>query len=200
MRVADSLGWFEREGAMALRDEARGIFADAMRAVRIDAVMQREIRCVNGVLHVKGLTYRLAEFERLVVVAMGKAAGPMVDGVLSALRGAGVALEGVVVGATAPTNVDARVRFFEGSHPIPDERSAEVADAGLELLGRCDERCLVLVLLSGGASSMVERPLSVTMTMGDAAELHRALVHSGLAIGEMNALRKHFSADRKSVV
>jgi glycerate 2-kinase len=194
MWVADSLGWFVGEGAMELRDEARGIFADALRAVRIDEVMQREVRCVDGVLRVKGIANRLADFERVVVVAMGKAAGPMADGVLLALRGEDVALEGVVVGATAPTSGDARVKFLRGSHPIPDARSAEAADAVLELLGRCDEQCLVLVLLSGGASSMVERPLSAAMTMEDAAELHRALVHSGLAIGEMNALRKHFSA------
>ena len=44
IRLADSLGELVGEGAMELRDEARGIFADALRAVRIDAVMQREVR------------------------------------------------------------------------------------------------------------------------------------------------------------
>ncbi len=179
---------------MALRDEALRIFANALRMVRVDAVMQREVRCVDGVLHVKGIAYRLADFERVVIAAVGKAAGPMVDGVLAAFRGEQITLEGVVVGPTAPMSVDARVRFLQGSHPIPDETSAAAADAMLELLGRCDERCLVLVLLSGGASSMVEKPLSAAMTMEDVADLHRGLVHSGLAIGEMNALRKHFSA------
>ncbi|QMV17941.1 DUF4147 domain-containing protein [Granulicella sp. 5B5] len=178
---------------MGLRDEARGIFADALHEVEIGAVMRREVRCEGGWLSVRGLRYRLAEFERVVVVAIGKAALPMVEGAMSAL-GNVVRVEGVVVGVSLPRVADARLRYLVGSHPVPDERSGAAADAVLDLMTSCDERCLVLVLLSGGASSLVERPLSAAMTMEDAAELHRELVHSGLAIGDMNTLRKHFSA------
>lgn len=178
---------------MRLKDEARGIFADALRGVEIGAVMRREVRCEEGVLRVRGLTYRLEEFEQVVVIAMGKAAGPMAETVMDVL-GEEVRVRGVVVGVQEMEAKDARLRYIVGSHPVPDARSGVAANAVLEEMAACDERSLVLVLLSGGASSLVERPLDAAMTMEDSAELHRALVHSGLAIGEMNALRKHFSA------
>ncbi len=182
---------------MELRATARRILDEAMAAVRIDAAMLQAVRCADGVLHVGSLSYRLAAFERVVVVAMGKAAGPMAEALMTALRDA-PRVEGVVVGATAPTVVDARLRWMRGSHPVPDAASVAAADVVLRLLRGCDARCLVLVLLSGGASSMVERPLDGALngwlSAEDAADLHRALVASGLPIAAMNTLRKHVSA------
>jgi hydroxypyruvate reductase len=40
---------------------------------------------------------------------------------------------------------------------------------------------------------MVEKPLDPGITLEETAAFHEALVHSGLAITEMNTLRKHFS-------
>ena len=41
---------------------------------------------------------------------------------------------------------------------------------------------------------MMEQPLDPTMTAEETANFHQILVHSGLRIQDMNALRKHFSA------
>jgi hydroxypyruvate reductase len=85
------------------------------------------------------------------------------------------------------------VRFFAGSHPSANQTSFDAADAVLKLLASCDNRCLVLFMISGGASAMIEKPLDNSITVDHAAEFYRALVLSGLPITQMNALRKHFS-------
>jgi hydroxypyruvate reductase len=85
------------------------------------------------------------------------------------------------------------LRFFAGSHPSPNQTSFDAADAVLKLLASCDGSCLVLFLISGGASAMIEKPLDKSITVDDTAEFYRALVLSGLPIAQMNALRKHFS-------
>jgi hydroxypyruvate reductase len=92
-----------------------------------------------------------------------------------------------------PQEKDARVRFFQGSHPLPSQISVDAAEAVLKLLASCDDRCLVFFLISGGASAMIEKALDVSVTVEETAQFYRSLVHSGLPITQMNALRKHFS-------
>ncbi|HTU41484.1 MAG TPA: DUF4147 domain-containing protein, partial [Candidatus Aquilonibacter sp.] len=53
---------------------------------------------------------------------------------------------------------------------------------------------LVIFLLSGGGSSIVEKPIDDEISLEDLIATYRALVHSGAPIAEMNAIRKHLSA------
>ncbi len=41
---------------------------------------------------------------------------------------------------------------------------------------------------------MLELPLSESISLADTITFHRALIHSGATITEINSLRKHFSA------
>jgi hydroxypyruvate reductase len=102
-------------------------------------------------------------------------------------------IEGIVIGSTRSLSDDPRIRFFPGSHPFPNQASLDAADAVLKVLSSCDDRSLVLFLISGGASAMIEKALDETFTVDDVERFYRALVQSGLPITQMNALRKHFS-------
>jgi hydroxypyruvate reductase len=53
---------------------------------------------------------------------------------------------------------------------------------------------LVIFLLSGGGSSMAEKPIDDEISLDDLIATYRVLVHSGAPIGEINAIRKHLSA------
>lgn len=53
---------------------------------------------------------------------------------------------------------------------------------------------LVVFLLSGGGSSIVEKPIDDEISLDDLIATYRALVHSGAPIAEINAVRKHLSA------
>ena len=107
----------------------------------------------------------------------------------------GQRLDGIVVGTRSAD--DSQIRSFIGGHPLPNEHSWEAAGAVLEYLsadGQEQDETLVLFLISGGASAMLERPLDSSMTLADTIGFHQALVHSGLNIETMNVLRKHLSA------
>ncbi|HTC89909.1 MAG TPA: DUF4147 domain-containing protein, partial [Bryobacteraceae bacterium] len=61
-----------------------------------------------------------------------------------------------------------------------------------------DATALVIFMISGGGSSIVEKPV-VTLddheiSLPDLAATYQALVHSGAPIAEVNAIRKHLSA------
>jgi hydroxypyruvate reductase len=53
---------------------------------------------------------------------------------------------------------------------------------------------LVIYLISGGASAMIESPCEEDISLDDLVETYRVLVHSGATIAEINAIRKHLSA------
>ena len=88
----------------------------------------------------------------------------------------------------------ARVRVYHGGHPLPNAASVEAAGDILRTLGGLTENDLVVFLVSGGGSAMVERFLYAGVTVQDLAATHKALVESGAPIAAMNAVRKHLSA------
>lgn len=170
---------------------ARSIFATAMQAVDVRSEVAGQIVVRDETLTLAGRSIARCDLDRVVVIAMGKAAVPMYQSAMQQL--AGIATQAVVV-APAATLPAQNADFLPGSHPSPDERSAVAAAAVLALLCSVGPRDAVLFLISGGASAMVEQPLDANISLDDTAAFHRALVASGKPIAAMNTLRKHFSA------
>ncbi len=52
----------------------------------------------------------------------------------------------------------------------------------------------MIFLISGGGSSIVEKPIDDEISLSDLIATYQALVHSGAPIAEINAIRKHLSA------
>ena len=180
---------------MLLRETARQIFLQTLDRIKVVDVMERCVRLEAGRLLVGEHAYLLESYSAIRVVSVGKAAVPMAETLMRKLEagvGAGQALDGMVVGTRLTAHP--RLRSFPGGHPLPNLQSLAAAGAVLEYLRACDSRSLVLFLISGGASTMLEMPLEAAMSMETMTSFHRGLVHSGLGIEEMNVLRKHVSA------
>jgi len=126
-------------------------------------------------------------------IAIGKAAGGMAAALDEIL---GDALAGGVVSAPPlRVSLSKRWRVFAGGHPLPNEASLEAARAAFALLRRADaERALVIFLISGGGSAMIEWPRDEAITLAELQEANRALVSCGAGINEVNAVRRAFSS------
>ena len=85
-------------------------------------------------------------------------------------------------------------RYFRGGHPTPNAESIQAASAILRALEAQPASALVIFLLSGGGSSIVEKPIDDEISLDDLIATYRALVLSGAPIAEINAVRKHLSA------
>jgi glycerate 2-kinase len=176
-----------------LKQLARRIFHETLAAIDIPATMQRKLRREGTRLRCDGKIFDLREFDKLRVVAIGKAAHAMVDG-LALVLAPFLRFEGVVSSPTAPRKPLPGMKYFVGGHPIPNEESWRAAEAALALLKNSDEKTLVFFLLSGGGSVLMELPLERSLTLEDVQQMNRTLVTCGASIEEMNALRKHVSA------
>lgn len=130
------------------------------------------------------------------IIAVGKAAPAMAGAALSFLREERRALAGgIVVGAAdtiAPDDATSPLEWLAGDHPVPGARSAHAAErlgALVERVGRDD---VVLVLISGGTSSLVGTPVP-GVRPADLAALGALLLGAGIPIARTNAVRKRFS-------
>jgi len=176
-----------------LKQLARQIFHETLAAIDIPAAMQRKLRRKGTLLVCSETKIDLRDFKKLRVVAIGKAAHAMVDGLALVLTPF-VRFEGVVSAPTAPRKPLTGMKYFVAGHPVPNAESWKAAEAILALLKKCDEKTLVFFLLSGGGSALVELPLDPAQTLEDVQNMHRALVTCGAPIEAINTVRKHISA------
>jgi hydroxypyruvate reductase len=172
----------------------RDIFQETLEAIDVREVFARAVSCNEGWLGLVDLRYRLADFGRALVIAIGKAAVPSAEVVLTKLAACGIALEAIVVGPGEMRAQSCAVGRWQGSHPVPDATARDAAHRIVDALKKTNAEDLVIFLISGGASAMVELPLDASVNVEETAAFYRALVHSGLSIAEMNTLRKHLSA------
>src|SRR5580765_131806 len=133
---------------------------------------------------------------QLILLAAGKAAGSMAETAeahyLDRMRIAAERLTGVAVARHGYARHLRKVRMIEAGHPIPDAAGLEAADRALALADGAGTNDLVLVLMSGGASANWIAPAE-GISFEDKQAVTRALLRSGAAIGEINAVRKHLS-------
>jgi hydroxypyruvate reductase len=146
----------------------------------------------------------------VVVIALGKAAPAMMAGALDAVASLGrVVHSGLIVaahhaspdahaGSTGVAVLPPQIRVMIGDHPVPGPASLDAADALESLVHELEPGTIAIVLLSGGTTSLCAAPIAaLSQAVGDAeraqahlANLAQTLLESGLAIHEMNAIRR----------
>ena len=187
-----------------LKETARSIFSQALADCSIPHAFERAIG-IQHTLQGTRLVFEgqpslaLDDLKHLRIVALGKAAAPMLQGLLARLPVPPTCdLAGVLIAPGRPDALPKGIQFFAGGHPLPNRDSFVGASAVLAMLREAaalpPDETLCLFLISGGASAMMELPLDPTISLDDTIAFHQVLVHSGASIVEMNCVRKHFSA------
>ena len=160
-----------------MRETLERLFAAAVAAASADAVMPRDLPVARG---------------RLCVIAIGKAAAPMMAAVQA--RSA-VSVHGLVVApyGHVPAGFGyAGVEVISAGHPVPDAASECAGERALALVAalRADDHLLMLV--SGGGSAVLAAPVA-GLTLDEKAAITAALLRSGAAIAEINCVRRALS-------
>jgi glycerate 2-kinase len=132
---------------------------DPRRALLLD-LFRTAVAAVDGRRRVRAALSGARFPAPVSAFAAGKAAASMMAGARDALgdllgRGLVVAPDGAV---PAALRADAGIRCLEAGHPRPDERSLAAGDALLEFARSIRPGGTVLLLISGGASALVEVP------------------------------------------
>jgi len=170
-------------------DLALDCLVAGIEAAHPERVCRDAITLSGSQLRVEDAVYDLDAYDEVLVLGGGKAAG-QVAAVLEDLLGE--ALDGGVVVTDDPVATD-RVDVVEGSHPVPDESGLDGARRVRERAARATAGTLVLAVLTGGGSALLPAPAG-DLSLADLRATTDALLDSGAAIDEINAVRKHCSA------
>ena len=125
------------------------------------------------------------------MVGAGKAAASMARAVEEHWP-ADARLEGVVITRYGHGLPISRIRGVEAGHPVPDQQGEAAAREILALAQSLTPDDLLLVLVSGGGSSLLSLPVE-SVPMEDLKAVTKMLLASGAPIQDMNIVRKHLS-------
>jgi glycerate 2-kinase len=174
---------------MNLRQAILEIYRDALIAVLPETLIRESISITDGVLIIEEKGFPIVQGPAVHVFGSGKAS-------LRAAKALEDLLTDRVAGGLIVSNYnDSSLKKIDvciGSHPIPDEKSLRAADLIIERLSALSENDFFIYLLSGGSSSLVERPVP-PLTIEDLKDSSTVLMNAGASIDELNAVRKHLS-------
>ncbi len=138
--------------------------------------------------------FSLPRSGRVCVLGAGKAGRPMAEALLGTL---GSTVDCGAVAVPSPGKKDAGsvgpILLCPAAHPVPDQSSVEAARRILEIASYLGEDDLLIVPISGGASSLLTLPAD-GITLSDLQAVTRMLLVSGADINALNVVRKHLSA------
>jgi hydroxypyruvate reductase len=123
-------------------------------------------------------------------IAIGKAGIPMTQGAFDALGEqlrAGIIVTKQVGGFDHPA-----IELLAGSHPVPDQSSLDAGQRVIEFVRAIPADALVVCLISGGGSALVEA-LAPGVTLDKLQEVTSRLLRAGASIHELNSVRSRLS-------
>ncbi|HEW64078.1 glycerate kinase [Fervidicoccus fontis] len=174
------------------------ILKESVRLADIQYYMKKRVRLEGECLIIKNekenKEYKITiKNKRVHLISFGKASQKMAEFALN-LLGSRI-IDGIVVKlkfAEKISEFPQNIKVIEANHPVPDSGSIEAAKSILNLISNASEDDLMLFLISGGGSAMVELPID-PITLEDAEKAFSLLIRSGATIHEINAVRKHIS-------
>ena len=174
---------------MTLASDAQRIFRAGVSAVEPGRAVRASLRHRGATVRVGMHSMRVGPGGIVRIVAIGKAAGAMVD---AATQVVGRPYEAIAVPARGYPCSRTGVRVLFGEHPVPGAGSLRAGRALLQFVASAGPNDLLLFLVSGGGSTVAEVPAG-GLGPTEIARTTELLLASGASIGEMNTVRRHLS-------
>ncbi len=191
-RMAHRIQNFEELATNEMRGDALAIAEAGYAAIDIDTAVSVKVRVEGEELQISDRSYRLAG-RHVFFVGIGKcafAAAAAFEKVLGEHLTAGVALD-----VSPIPEALKKIEAYTGTHPLPSEVNEAATTRIMEFLAGRTEDDLVIMLISGGGSTLLCAH-DAPMTCTDEGALWNELTARGATIQDINTVRKHTSRAR----
>ncbi len=162
----------------------------ALSAVDPQQIVKSSLSLRGDSLIIYDTAFPLNPSNKIIVIGAGKAGIPMARGVEHVLGDR--ITDGLVAVPMLVENSINRIEFIVGGHPLPDEGSIEAGNKLNALLENTHHKDLVIVLISGGGSALLEQP-EEGVTLSDLQVMNDLLIRNGVPIQEINTVRRQLS-------
>ena len=174
---------------MTLRDDASSIYKSCINNLNPSSRVYDYLKHNNFIEK---------DFKSLFILSFGKASIGMMDGALkyiidSNLQSKILGNPIVVTNQNCPDLIhNVTINAHTSSHPTPSELSVSAAKDVYAYVAAAQANDIVLVLISGGGSSLLSMPIE-EITLEDKINTTNVLLKCGANINEINSIRKHIS-------
>ena len=169
---------------------AREIFIAGVKSVSPHNLIHNSIQMRNGILSGGDFHFDLSKIKHVYVIGVGKASGQMAYEIESILGS--YITEGIVITKYGHASNTRKIRIIEAGHPVPDINGVKGTSQILEIVRKVHDDDLVLVLISGGGSSLLA-DIPIGSSLEELKSLNELLLNCGASIKEFNIIRKHLS-------
>jgi glycerate 2-kinase len=168
--------------------------ADPYKIITDKVAVENEILAMN--FNESEFRIDLSDFDEIFVFGAGKATARMAKA-MEDIMGRRIC-GGLVSLKTGHTEELKFIDMIFSGHPLPDENSIDAAKKMMKIAGKFSERTLVINLISGGGSALLEYPAesedrNIVLTLEDLRQTANTLLDCGASINEFNCIRKHIS-------
>ncbi len=181
--------WIKNAAELAVteaRRKALQIVSAGLDSIDTSKIIKSAINLDGDILSVKGEKFDLKKFKRVIVVGFGKAsaiAAYELEKILGNRIFDGVVIDLSIFGLK-------RIHGFKGTHPKPSQANVDASEKIAELAEGISDKDLVIVIVSGGGSSLLCWPKE---ELEQSSRLYDEFLHTGGNIEELNTIRKHIS-------
>lgn len=175
-----------------LRKAALSIAEAGLLAIDTGKAIRRSVRLKNNFLFLVDEKINLNKISKVFVVAVGKCAYDSAKTLEDILGGK--IHKGIALGINMRGRKLNKIEVFEGNHPLPSKKNAEITKKIIELLSGLKKDDLVIFAVSGGGSTLLCQASGLTHK--DEAEIFSHLTRVGADIKKLNIVRKHLSLAR----
>ncbi|KTG12231.1 glycerate kinase type-2 family protein [Haloferax profundi] len=151
-------------------------------------IVEDTISVEDRILFVEDHEYQLDEYDNVVVVGAGNAAGRISQAIESVL---GDTLTSGAIVTDDPVECEI-IEMYRGTHPLPSRACVNGVNCIQSLLDDSHGQTLVIAVSAGGGSALLSLPHR-GIGFDELRAVTESLLHSGAPIDEINVVRKHLS-------
>jgi len=176
---------FSQLAVSDLRKKALKIVENGMKAIFIKKIFQENIKIKNNFLFIRKEKIDLDKFNRIFIIGFGKGSS---DAVLTMEKILKNKIDDGIVIDTSHKNINSRIKYLKGNHPIPSQKNIKATKKIINLLKNTKKDDLVIIVIFGGGSALLTYPV---VNLDIVRKINKQLLKSGKNIYEINTVRKH---------
>jgi glycerate 2-kinase len=173
-----------------LRNEISLIIGSVLSSADPKKAVEKYLSLQNGIIKAGDQLIGQGEYEKIYLIAIGKASIPMIESTAFILGDAVYKGLAITKNAGSDEEIGSNISIICGNHPIPGNNSILAADTLLEFISEATQQDLIIFLISGGGSALITKP-GQGLTLADLQETTRCLLNASVPIQEINTIRKH---------
>jgi glycerate-2-kinase len=168
-----------------IRKDVLEILTSTLNAVDAYNAVKQKFDKKNIVI--KSEKFDISDFKDIYLIGFGKASVGMAQAICESVP---VRNGAIITNEFHRCINKSYITTFIGTHPIPNQENIDATDKLLNIVENCDKNDLLIILISGGGSSLFCKP---RCPLSDLQKVTDLLLKSGANINEINTIRKHLS-------